>query len=68
MAIKAKEQLIVLTDADNVAVGQLLVFAGEESRGGTVLMVVKHRVRYGKESPPSSLAQSELPTLSWHPQ
>jgi hypothetical protein len=68
MAIKAKEQLIILADADNVAVGQLLAFAGEESGAETVLMVVKRRVRYGEERPLSSLAQFELPTLSWHPQ
>ena len=51
LAIKPKEQLLVLTDADNIAVGNLFALAGEERGAETILMVIKPRTRHGEELP-----------------
>jgi leucyl aminopeptidase (aminopeptidase T) len=51
LAIKPKEQLLVLTDTDNVDVGQLFALAGEERGAETVLMIIKPRTRHGEELP-----------------
>jgi leucyl aminopeptidase (aminopeptidase T) len=52
LAIKPREQLLVLTDADNLAVGKLFALAGEERGAETILLVMKPRTRHGEELPP----------------
>ncbi|QRG07094.1 hypothetical protein EZH22_01175 [Xanthobacter dioxanivorans] len=51
LAIRAGEQLLVLTDADNLAVGNLFTLAGIERGADTFLMVMKPRTRHGEELP-----------------
>jgi leucyl aminopeptidase (aminopeptidase T) len=51
LAIKPKEQLLVLADADNVPIGQLFALAGEERGAESVLMIIKPRTRHGEELP-----------------
>lgn len=51
LAIKPKEQLLVLTDTENVSVGNLFALAGEERGAETILMIIKPRTRHGEELP-----------------
>jgi leucyl aminopeptidase (aminopeptidase T) len=51
LAIKPKEQLLVLTDTDNLPTGQLFALAGEERGAETILLVIKPRTRHGEELP-----------------
>lgn len=51
LALKPKEQLLVLTDTDNLPTGQLFALAGEERGAETIMLVMKPRTRHGEELP-----------------
>ncbi|MCG8446485.1 MAG: hypothetical protein MI753_12310, partial [Hyphomicrobiales bacterium] len=52
LALKKGEQLLVITDTNKLAIGQLFALAGEERGAETILLVTTPRSRHGEELPP----------------
>ncbi len=51
LAVKAGEQLLILTDTDNLPVSELFMLAGAERGAETILLVMKPRTRHGEDLP-----------------
>lgn len=51
LALKAGEQLLVLTDSNKLDIGRLFALAGEERGAETIFMSISPRTRHGDELP-----------------
>lgn len=51
LALRRGEQLLVLTDTENLPISRLFALAGEERGAETILLVMAPRTRHGEELP-----------------